>query len=180
MPAVSAIALAGLASEKVPTELPLTSVTVIGPPGSVIDPFASRLSPNAVLVRSTGPSMVMPVVEAAGPVTVGPVTSVKPPMRSVVGRLVPPLMIDSRVGSISSCPAALVPATLVWIAENGASSTVPNGTVIVLLALPTVIASATSEMRPNWLAFSAAVAVASPSCRLPPASVTSKNRLFPI
>ena len=63
--AVSVIALAGLASENAPTELPPTCVTVSGPPGSVIGPFARRLSPKALFVRSTGPSIVTPLAEAA-------------------------------------------------------------------------------------------------------------------
>ena len=76
-------------------------------------------------------------------------------------------MIDSRVASTNSCPVLFEPATLSWIGENGASSSVPPGLVIELLALPTLMLSATSEMRPPGTVSVAGV-FASPSCRLPP------------
>ena len=70
------------------TELPFATTTpaVIGPPGWVIEPVASRRSRIAMPVRSTAPSIVTDAADADG-VVAPDGTLVKPPMSSV-----PPLV----------------------------------------------------------------------------------------
>ena len=67
----------------------------------------------------------------------------------------PSEMSASSVRSISNRPVPLVPATLSSIAENGATSRVPNGAVMVFAPASEML-SATSEMRPPFAAVNVA------------------------
>ena len=77
---------------------------------------------------------------------------------------------------------ATPPSATAVAALKGASSTDPPVAVIVLAVAPSVTWSATKPMR----GFDAAVALrvapvaAEPSCRVPPLTATSKNRLLPV
>src|ERR1700692_4824540 len=94
----------------------------------VTEPMASRSSDVAIGASVNVPSIVtfcadgVEVVAPAG-------TLVKPPMTSVE---MPFVISDSSVDPTTSSPDAGAPSRLVLIAENGASSTVPDGAVIVL------------------------------------------------